>query len=165
MLSHHKIHNSYSCVLHNFHKLYEFQFNYKGRGQSFAVRKVQTNPENQPSNAPKATSTVKKTNATKPQQGTTTKTRKLPAAEQRQKTNQKDFVKKNAQSAASGKGKKETKAVSGGAGGTVTLTQDQLNAILATIGQAAGNSAIPNISLGKWPLSYMYLKSLHHIDC
>ena len=60
-------------------------------------------------------------------------------------------MKKNAQSIASGKGKKETKAASGGvgaAGSTVTLTQDQLNAILATIGQAAGNSAIPNISLG-----------------
>ena len=72
------------------------------------------------------------------------------------KPSTKDFVKKNAQAPSAGGKSKERKKVtapssgSGGGGSTVTLTQDQLNAILATIGSAAGSgAAIPNISFGK----------------
>ena len=120
------------------------QFGYKQKAQTFPIRKVQTVQEAEAEIRPAA-----------PRRPAPAKNAVAAAADDRSaakraggsgkvpKDSGKDFVRRNAQKV-SGKRKEGPKDVN-----TIALTQDQLNAILKTIGQVTGSENVASVEIGE----------------
>ncbi|XP_071808600.1 uncharacterized protein [Asterias amurensis] len=127
------------------------KFGYKKRAQSFPVRKVGAAQDSEAENKPATQKKVvpdrsgsQKNRSTNPRDAEPKPGRKTnnPGAEQETRKQGKDFVRKNVQRV-TGKAKDEG-AIDRN---TVTLTQDQLNAILKSIGQVAGRDNVASIAI------------------
>ncbi|PIK38151.1 putative coiled-coil domain-containing protein [Apostichopus japonicus] len=135
---------------------FQKQFSYKSRSQSYPVRKAQTNVDSK--DVSKQQQQRAKTGS---QKGSSTiKQHRVPHSGERErsgstenkgnsKTQKKqvvDFVKKNktvgGTSGGTGKRSSEVRTTN-----TITLTQEQLNAILQSIGTASGGNGAPAIAI------------------
>ncbi|XP_022099364.1 coiled-coil domain-containing protein 66-like isoform X2 [Acanthaster planci] len=124
------------------------KFGYKQKSQAFPIRKVTTGRDSEVENKPVPT---KKPTAEKSslQKNHSTNAKDLKSGREtitsdttyNRKQSSKDFVKKNVQKF-SEKTKEESKDTN-----TVALTQDQLNAILKSIGQITGSEKVASIEI------------------